>query len=73
MIQIQNLAKSYGVKTLFEGVHWQILPRRRYGLVGPNGAGKTTLLRIVCGELQADGGAVQKPKALRIGYLPQDV
>jgi ATP-binding cassette subfamily F protein 3 len=73
MIQLQNLAKSFGVKTLFEGVHWQILPRRRYGLVGPNGAGKTTLLRIICGELQADGGAVQKPKALRIGYLPQDV
>lgn len=73
MLQLQNLSKSYGPQALFEGIHWQILPRRRYGLVGPNGAGKTTLLRILNGEIQADGGAVQKPKSMRIGYLPQDV
>ncbi|MBM4344825.1 MAG: ABC-F family ATP-binding cassette domain-containing protein [Deltaproteobacteria bacterium] len=73
MLQLQGLAKQYGPQLLFENVHWQILPRRRYGLVGPNGAGKTTLLRILCGEIQADAGAVQRPKAMRIGYLPQDV
>ncbi len=73
MLQLQNLSKSFGPQALFEGIHWQILPRRRYGLVGPNGAGKTTLLRILNGEIQADGGAVQKPKSMRIGYLPQDV
>ena len=73
MLQLQGLAKQFGPQILFENVHWQILPRRRYGLVGPNGAGKTTLLRILCGEIQADAGAVQKPKATRIGYLPQDV
>ena len=73
MLQLQGLAKQYGPQVLFENVHWQILPRRRYGLVGPNGAGKTTLLRIICGEVQADLGAVQRPKAMRIGYLPQDV
>ena len=73
MLQLQNLSKSFGPQALFEGVHWQILPRRRYGLVGPNGAGKTTMLRILNGEMQADGGAVQKPKTMRIGYLPQDV
>ena len=73
MLQLQGLAKQFGPQILFENVHWQILPRRRYGLVGPNGAGKTTLLRIICGQLQADAGAVQRPKAMRIGYLPQEV
>ena len=73
MIQVQGVAKAFGPQTLFESVHWQILPRRRYGLVGPNGAGKTTLLRILAGELQADAGSLSRPKNLRVGYLPQDV
>jgi ATP-binding cassette subfamily F protein 3 len=73
MIQVQGVAKSFGPQTLFESVQWQILPRRRYGLVGPNGAGKTTLLRILAGELTADAGAISRPKNLQVGYLPQDV
>ena len=73
MLQIQGLAKQFGPQILFENVTWLIQPRRRYGLVGPNGAGKTTLLRILMGELSADQGSVQRPKALQIGYLPQDV
>jgi len=73
MIQLQGLAKQFGPQALFRDVHWQILPRRRYGLVGPNGAGKTTLLRIIAGEVGADEGAVQRPKALRIGLLAQEV
>ncbi|MSP92183.1 MAG: ABC transporter ATP-binding protein [Myxococcales bacterium] len=73
MIQAQGLAKSFGPQTLFEGLSWQLQPRRRYGLVGPNGAGKTTLLRLLIGELTPDGGAVLRPKGVRVGYLPQEV
>ena len=73
MIQIQGIAKAFGPQTLFEGLQWHIRARRRYGLVGPNGAGKTTLLRILCAELQADAGAVLRPRHVTVGYLPQDV
>ena len=59
MLQIQGLAKQFGPQVLFENVHWQILPRRRYGLVGPNGAGKTTLLSTVVGLLRPTGGTVR--------------
>ncbi len=73
MIQIQGISKAFGPQRLFEGLHWHIRARRRYGLVGPNGAGKTTLLRILCGELQADAGAVLRARHVTVGYLPQDV
>ncbi len=73
MISAQGIAKQFGPQVLFEGLHWQLQPRRRYGLVGPNGAGKTTLLRILSGELPPDQGSVLRPKTVRIGYLPQEV
>jgi ATP-binding cassette, subfamily F, member 3 len=72
MIQLSNLTKSYGDRTLFDRVTWQIDDRERVGLCGPNGAGKTTLLKILAGLEERDGGDVITPAGLSIGYLPQD-
>jgi ATP-binding cassette subfamily F protein 3 len=72
LIQLSNLTKSFGDRTLFDHVTWQISPRERVGLCGPNGAGKTTLLRMMAGLEEADSGAILKPSALTVGYLPQD-
>src|SRR2546430_11165883 len=72
MIQLQNLTKSFGDRTLLDHVTWQISDRERVGLCGPNGAGKTTLLRMMAGFDEPDSGAILKPSALTVGYLPQD-
>ena len=72
MIQLSNLRKSFGERVLFENVTWQITPRERVGLCGPNGAGKTTLLRMMAGLEEPDSGAILRPSALTVGYLPQD-
>src|SRR6267378_3659822 len=72
MIQLQELTKSFGDRVLFDHVTWQITDRERVGLCGPNGAGKTTLLRMMAGFDEPDSGAVLKPAALTVGYLPQD-
>src|SRR5438132_388234 len=72
MIQLSNLTKSYGDRVLLDNVTWQITPRERVGLCGPNGAGKTTLLRLMAGLEEPDNGAILKPAALTVGYLPQD-
>ena len=72
MIQLQDVTKSFGEKTLLEHVTWQVGDRDRVGLCGPNGAGKTTLLKMLAGFDEPDGGVVQKPNALTFGYLPQD-
>src|SRR5207245_2813327 len=72
MIQLQELTKAFGDRVLLDHVTWQITDRERVGLCGPNGAGKTTLLRMMAGLDEADSGAILKPTALTVGYLPQD-
>ena len=72
MIQLQDVTKSFGEKTLLEHVTWQVGDRDRVGLCGPNGAGKTTLLKMLSGLDEPDSGFIQKPNALTFGYLPQD-
>ena len=72
MIQLQDVTKAFGEKTLLEHVTWQVGDRDRVGLCGPNGAGKTTLLKMLSGLDEPDSGAIQKPNALTFGYLPQD-
>ena len=72
MIQLSDLTKSFGDRTLIDHVTWQISDGDRVGLCGPNGVGKTTLLKMLAGLDEADSGAVVKPADLTIGYLPQD-
>ncbi|HKE82893.1 MAG TPA: ABC-F family ATP-binding cassette domain-containing protein [Vicinamibacterales bacterium] len=72
MIQLSDLTKSFGDRTLFDHVTWQIDDGDRVGLCGPNGAGKTTLLKILAGIEEPDSGGVVHPATLTIGYLPQD-
>ena len=72
MIQLSDLTKSFGDRTLLEHVTWQIGDGDRVGLCGPNGAGKTTLLKMLAGLDEADSGNIVRPADLTIGYLPQD-
>ena len=72
MIQLSDLTKSFGDRTLLEHVTWQIGDGDRVGLCGPNGAGKTTLLKMLAGLDESDSGAIVRPADLTIGYLPQD-
>src|SRR5438067_13456287 len=72
MIRLQTLTMAFGDRVLLDRVTWQIPDRERVGLCGPNGAGKTTLLRMMAGLDEPDSGAILKPAALTVGYLPQD-
>jgi ATP-binding cassette, subfamily F, member 3 len=72
LIQLADITKTFGVRTLLEHVTWQIGDGDRVGLCGPNGAGKTTLLKMLAGLEEPDAGTVVKPAGLTIGYLPQD-
>jgi ATP-binding cassette subfamily F protein 3 len=72
VIQLSDLTKSFGDRTLLDRVTWQIDDGDRVGLCGPNGAGKTTLLKMLAGLEEPDSGGIVKPAALTIGYLPQD-
>jgi len=73
VLQLDQLAKSFGGRALFEGASLDVRPGDRIGLVGKNGAGKTTLLRILAGIDHADSGAVHLQRGARVGYLRQEV
>jgi ATP-binding cassette subfamily F protein 3 len=72
IVNLDNIAHSYGTLTVLDGVAWEIQAGQKMGLVGPNGAGKSTLLRIIAGEIKPDGGFVYRHKETRIGYLAQE-
>lgn len=72
MISVSNLAKSFGDRTLFANVSFQLDPGQRYGLIGANGSGKSTLLGILTGAIPASEGSVSVPKDARLGVLRQD-
>ncbi len=72
MIQLQSLTKGFSDRVLLDAVTWHVGDRDRIGLCGPNGAGKTTLLRMLAGLDEPDTGAIVKPSAMTVAYLPQD-
>ncbi|GGG21312.1 ABC-F family ATP-binding cassette domain-containing protein [Paenibacillus abyssi] len=72
LLQVSDISKNYGVKSVLSHISMQIQERERVGLVGVNGAGKSTLLQIIAGELTADSGTIYKAKETRIGYLAQN-
>ena len=72
MITLNKIEHHYGEKVLYNGFDATIGPRDHIGLVGSNGSGKTTLLKILMGEMEANGGRIEKADYVNIGYLPQD-
>ncbi|MBN2089602.1 ABC-F family ATP-binding cassette domain-containing protein, partial [candidate division KSB1 bacterium] len=72
MFQIKNLSYTIGDRKLISDIDWIIQDNKRAALIGPNGAGKTTLLKIINNNLKPDSGTFLKPKAYKIGYLPQE-
>jgi ABC-2 type transport system ATP-binding protein len=58
LIEARGLAKRFGARTVFSGVHLALREREITGLVGANGAGKTTLLRTLLGFVRPSAGEV---------------
>lgn len=72
MLQVSNLAVSYGAITVLNHIDLTLNPGERVGVVGANGVGKSTLLKAVVGNLSPDSGSVTLQRGVDIGYLPQD-
>lgn len=51
-----GLRKSYGDKTVLDGIDLHIPTGSVFALLGPNGAGKTTVVKILSTLVSADGG-----------------
>ena len=68
----KGLAKRFGDRLLFTGLDLTITAGMRLGLLGPNGSGKSTLLRVLAGEIDPDGGSIERADELRVVVFDQD-
>ena len=71
-LQVENLSRSVGARTLFHDISFGIAEGQKVGLIAQNGTGKSTLLNILGGKDSADAGSIVYRRDLRIGYLEQE-
>lgn len=71
VIEADNVAKSYGGRTLYKGLTFRLPAGGIVGIIGPNGAGKTTLFRMISGMEQPDEGSFRVGPTAVVGYMEQ--
>lgn len=72
MLGINGITVRLGGRTILDRATAVVPPGGRVGLIGRNGAGKSTLMKVMIGSLDPDEGAIEMPKATRLGYIAQD-
>ena len=59
LLDVRDLAKTYGDARVVDGVSFAIAPGECLGVIGPNGAGKTTTIRMCLGLTAPDAGSIR--------------
>ncbi|WIM68445.1 ABC-F family ATP-binding cassette domain-containing protein [Corynebacterium breve] len=71
LISMENVSKTWGLKTLLDEVSLGVQTGDRIGVVGLNGGGKTTLLEVLTGIEEPDSGRVSHNSQLRMAVVTQ--
>jgi ABC-2 type transport system ATP-binding protein len=81
ILEIKDLKKSYGSKSVLNGVSFQVKRGEIIGYIGPNGAGKSTTVKIMLGIEDGYSGGVKIfgqdildgkiDYKRKIGYVPE--
>ncbi|WP_026935487.1 ABC-F family ATP-binding cassette domain-containing protein [Christiangramia echinicola] len=71
-LSVENIAKSYGERGLFENISFGINKDQKVGFVAKNGTGKTSLLNILAGTDSPDEGQVIYRNDIRAAFLSQE-
>ncbi len=71
VIELENISKSYGDRTLIKDFTYLFNPDDRIGIIGSNGAGKSTLMDIITQRIQPDAGTVEVGSTIHFGYFDQ--
>ncbi len=70
-VSVEQIAKSYGERVLFEDISFGINQGQKIGLIAKNGTGKTSLLNILAKLDVPDHGEVVYRKGIKVSFLPQ--
>lgn len=72
VFEMENLAKSYGDKSVFSNLNLTVTRGMKLAVTGINGAGKSTLLRILAGVESDYSGTLKLGTGLNCGYFSQE-
>ena len=72
IIELEHVDKNYGEQVILRDFSCLIPRDARIGVVGHNGCGKSTLLKIIAGQVEPDGGSVERGSTVKIGYFSQE-
>ena len=72
IVELHNISKKYGEKTLFSNFTYKFKKGERVGVVGRNGAGKSTFIKVMTGETPTDTGKVVVGETVVFGHYNQD-
>ena len=72
LLQLSDIALTWGGDPVFAGLDLVIQPGDRLALVGRNGSGKSTLLKVMAGELEPDAGVRVLSPGTTVAALPQE-
>src|ERR1700674_1229882 len=73
MLIARDLTLRRGPQPLFEQVNFTVFRGNKVGITGANGSGKSSLFAAILGELAADRGDIDRPAALKIACVEQEV
>ncbi|MAN78675.1 MAG: glycosyl transferase family 1 [Rhizobiales bacterium] len=68
---LKGVAKTYGEKTIYDGLDFHVRRKERWAIMGVNGAGKSTLLKLVTGAAEPDTGSVARGPSVKMAYFAQ--
>lgn len=71
VIEVQNLVKSYGDRTLIDDLSFSLPKGAIVGIIGANGAGKSTLFRMLSGKEQPDSGTIMLGETVIMSSVDQ--
>jgi ATPase subunit of ABC transporter with duplicated ATPase domains len=71
VVSLQKVHKSYGARTIYADLEFQIRRRERWCIMGVNGAGKSTLLKLIARTTEPDAGSVTVGASVKMGYFAQ--
>jgi phospholipid/cholesterol/gamma-HCH transport system ATP-binding protein len=69
LVELHGICKSFGSKSILNGVDLTIRTGDRLAIIGPSGTGKSTILRIIAGLLMPDRGDVHIEGRHRTGSI----
>src|SRR5205085_1067390 len=72
LIQLKDIALTFGGTPLLSGVELSVSSAERVCLIGRNGSGKSTLLKIAAGLVEPDHGSRFVQPGATIRYLPEE-